>query len=705
MKLEIPVFVLSAVLGAAGGVALKQLSHRLAPGTIQAEKDAPAASPGLGATAANGTETAAAGPATKALPQLGPGPSLEELRAAKPEDRLLLLLRWLPGADAAQVAALAGEWFAEANGSGDAVWQVLVQRWVELDAAAAIIFSRKLSDSFSRRVGMNATTPLWYAYRALGKSDPDLALSFLAEEPPGLAGRLAQELIPSVGAGKLRQWALSIPGRSDLNPLRKSEKGSVSLDLTDPAKAAASLTPEMMKYQMEPVATEWAKKDPAAALAWAKGLESGSYRAKALAAIASTLAATDPSKALELIRSLPPSATRMRAESSYLSALAQTDPQAAAAYASANLGGLAKIQGLAAVATAQAATDPAGALKLLRDQGIGDFSTLARTRVESDGKARIGFYPMRDPFKAIAVKDPAGVMQLLADTGSLVRMGNQAYYVGGTDNPSNDGYLGRSIFKDWVVKDAAAAAKWAAGQPDGEGMQELIKSAADPWFAKNPGELRAFAASLPAGEGKDSFVQATAVLMSVDDPAGALAWTSQNGGTGAVGEVFGSLAKSNPALAASQFPSMPPEVQSKQIQALTDSLGKTSPASAVSFFQSLPEDQQAVVKLYDTTIAYARQDPKAASEWIGTLPSNNARDTAISGLVDYLIKQSSDPDPEGAAYWAAASVTPDGRERRLKRVAEAWFQRDPGGAAVAIQSTDLADEVKQTLLSHAPVKK
>lgn len=716
MKHGIPVLILSTALGAVGGATLKYFSRPPAGAGAEAVRPGSVSSPGSGtdgaaAASAGGPGTAAAaGQVKKSAPPLGPVPSLEELRAAAPADRLRLVLRWLPAADAAQVAALAGEWCTEDSGSGDAVWQVLVARWVELDAEAAIAYSRKISLRLSR-MGANYTTPLWFAYRALGKLDPDLAFRFLAEEPPGRARSLAEQVKLSAGAEKVRQWALSIPGRPDLDPLRQGEEAVVSLDMSDPAKAAAALTPEMMKYQMVPLATEWAKKDPAAALAWAKGLESDAYRAKALSAIAATLAATDPGKALELIKSLPPSATRTTAEASYLAALAKTDPQAATAYATGNLSGLAKLRGLAAVAGAQAATDPAGALKLLRDQGVGDFSSLARTLVTSDGRTRIsygqdGLKPLLDTFKTVAAKDPAGVMQLLADTGSLVKMGNQRYYAGEeTDNSNNDGYLGRSIFKEWAAKDAAAATKWAAAQPDGEAMRELIKSAAEPWFAKNPGELRAFAAALPAGEGKDNFVQATAVLMSAEDPAGALAWAAQNGSAGAVGEVFGSLAKSNPALAAAQFPSMPPEVQAKQAQTLTDSLSKTSPTSAVNFFQSLPEEQQASVKLHDTTIAYARQDPKAASEWIGSLPENKAKDTAISGLVDYLITQSSDPDPEGAAYWAAASIDPAGRERRLTRVAEAWFRRDPGGAAAAIQSTDLADDVKQTLLSHDPTKK
>lgn len=101
-------------------------------------------------------------------------------------------------------------------------------------------------------------------------------------------------------------------------------------------------------------------------------------------------------------------------------------------------------------------------------------------------------------------------------------------------------------------------------------------------------------------------------------------------------------------------------------------------------------------------MAYARLYPQAASEWIAALPASEAKDTAISGLVDYLITESSEPDPLAAAHWAAASLDPGGRDQRLQRVAEAWFRRDPLGARTAIAGSGLPSTIKQSLLNHAP---
>lgn len=249
--------------------------------------------------------------------------------------------------------------------------------------------------------------------------------------------------------------------------------------------------------------------------------------------------------------------------------------------------------------------------------------------------------------------------------------------------------------------DLSDPAKAAASLGD-----EMIKYnaplVAQEWAKKDPAAVQAFASGLPSGPARDGFIMETARLMAADDVVGALTWAGQSGGEQAVGATFRALAEATPEVAAGYFTTLPPSQQTEQLQALADSLGKRTPAAAVEFFNSLPADQQAAVKLYDTTIAYAKQDAQAASAWITTLPETKAKDTAISGLVDYLIKESSDPDPEAAAYWAAASVDPGGRDRQLKRVAEAWFQRDPVGARTAIEATTLALATKQKLLSHEP---
>ena len=708
MNRAIPAFLISAALGAAGGAglqALRQGTAGVSGNSSQAIGVSSIPAPQRSAAGA-GTQPPAGPPRKKAAM---PRPGLTELRTAPDAERLRLLVRWLPQADAAEVGALAMEWYPEAKGSGDATWQMLVQRWVEVDAAAAMSHSQKISRKFLLGHGMiDITTPLHYAYSALGKLDGNLAQAWLGGEKGPLLRRVAGNLTAILGKDKMKEWAMSLPERTDLDFLRNG-KVYQELDLTDPAKAAASLTREQMRYQGESVASEWAKKDPAAALAWAKGQPESTIRSKALNVVLKELVKTDPASALAEIEAMPANAFRAGIGSAYAGALAKTNPEAAMAFVNSNLKGVARMEGIAAIAAARAASDPTGAFQMLKEHGVGDLKRLglATAEIRSPTMTSSGYSGgpdfVADVLKAAAVKNPEGVMQFLSEAGSILLLKNR-YPGESLDNPNSVGFLGRFLFKDWAGKDPAAAARWTANQPGSKAILNLAKTAAAPWFASDPTAVRSFAASLPAGPGRDRFVQTTADLMAVEDPVGALAWTIKTGTESSLGPVFQNLSRTNPEVAAAQFASMPAAVQASQAQELTDILGKRAPVAAVDFYQNLPVEQQASVKLYDTASSYARQDPQAASEWITTLPPTLAKDTAISGLVDYLIKQSSDPDPEAAAHWAAASIDAGGRDRRLKRVAEVWFQRDPAGAAGAIQSTALTNEVKQILLSYAPGK-
>jgi hypothetical protein len=710
MKKQLTILMLSAAVGAAAGVAL-----RISEG---GSGRSPVTGSAVGAASVSGEPSAlvidhsAAVEARKApqLPKPPEGspaapPSLAELKAASREDRLRLLVRWLPGADSADIAALAEEWYSKPTGSGDEVWQTLVMAWLESDPGPALDFSRKITKAFLATLSDgNAMTPLDYAYQALGRVNPELALARLIEESPLLLKRVATGFQTSLGPEKMRAWAESVPGHPELAFLRNPENSNIFLDLTDPAKAAASLTAAQRKTQLESVAAAWAEKDPDAAIAWVKSMEDAFQKSKGLAAIASALAKSNPARALELMASMPASPLLAKAGTDYVAALAKNDPEVAKAYLEAHLKGTNRLQGIAAIAAGQASTDPAGALRLLRENGIGDLSqTLSSmASVQSPSMRSFGAFVgadfAGDALKTIASTDPSGALQLLADTGSFVQSSSDRsdLLTGQLDMP-------RTLFQDWAGKDPAAAARWAAGAATAEGSQrELLQAATGPWFAKDPAGAQAFAAALPESPGKDGMIRSLVELMSATDPAGALTWAGKNAGPDTFSTVCGYMAKAHPGETAAQFASLPPEQQSASMQALTDSLSQRSAAAALNFYQSLPSEQQATVKLRDTAMAYARQDPQAASEWITTLPPTNAKDTAISGLVDYLITQSADPDPESAAHWAAASIDQAGRGRRLERVAEAWFELNPAGAAAAISASNLPSDVKQTLLSHAP---
>lgn len=637
-----------------------------------------------------------------------PRPSFEELRAARLGERLELLAHWLPEATAEEIAILAESWFGDMRDSGGAEWQALVLRWVEVDPEAALAVGRAGAERLLRSSishSANTITPLHYVYRAWARVDTDRALDSLLREPPLIFRGLLQSVRRMVDEEKARAWALRHPEREELEFLRRNT-GSAPLDLSDPAKAAAQADDKTSMRDVGQIADAWAAQDPAAALAWARELPEGRRRDTALAGVVKGLLKSDPAQARAVLDTLPHHIGRAQLEAEYTAKLAESDPGAALAYAREKLHGMARLEAITGVAAALSKTDPLGALKLLREHGVGDFDAAGLARVEITGPGRSMGGASRNPqlesvLKAAASHDPAGVMDLLAQTGSI-RQPHQWEMEYASRH--GRGSLARDILGAWMEQDTTAAARWLGNQPASEVLQPFLKDVAEKWHAQDAAGLQAYAATLPAGDTRETFVRQTAALMAATDPAGALEWAGQHGRPETMGATFQTLAAADPATALEFFGDLAPEQQGAQLQHLADQLGRRDPAAAVDFYASLPAGQQATVRLRDTAIAYAKADPQAASEWIATLPETPARDTAISGLVDYLIKDSSDPDPESAAHWAAASLDEEARQRRLQRVAEAWFRRAPAEARRQIETSGLPPAVKQSLLRHAPAR-
>ncbi|MFN0125244.1 MAG: hypothetical protein ACKV19_00990, partial [Verrucomicrobiales bacterium] len=636
-----------------------------------------------------------------------PRPTLAELNAADPRARLGLLIRWLSAATAEEVASLAHAWFGESRAGGTTQWHLVTLRWVDLDPMAAAAFGRAYTDRFLRTTvdwdssGIAMNTPLDPVYRAWGKRDPDAALASLAQEPRKYRKHLASGLGGMVDDERARAWALAHPELHEFAGWRADKSGAAQLDMSNPAKAAAELRPDAPYFQAAHIAGEWMKSDPDAALAWARGLTDSKHRRHALQSVMHGFLASDPARARPLIDELPAGLSRAQVEASYAAVLAKTDPEAALRHATESLRGTARLEAIAGIAAEKGKTDPLAALKMLSDHGIGDFGVGALNNVHVEGPhtamgGSSGVGAVSEVLKAAAALDPVGVMQLLADTGTL-RPGNRDGSFG------RDSTLGNTLFSEWTARDTHAAARWLAGQPTSPGIISLAQLTADRWPAHDVAGLQSLATQFAPGDARDTVVAEAARRLVSADPAGALSWAAQTGGESAFSVAFRHLAESDPQSAVALYAeSLTSPQQDAQRQTLTDQLARRSATDAIAFFESLPPEAQAGVKLHDTTRAYARQDPEAASEWIAALPPTAAKDTAISGLVEYLLSDAAEPDPVAAAHWAAASPDPEGRNRRLQRVAEAWIRRNPTGFRTAIADSGLPPNIQSALLNHAP---
>jgi hypothetical protein len=191
---------------------------------------------------------------------------------------------------------------------------------------------------------------------------------------------------------------------------------------TDPANAAKYLSENPGEFAMmggfggpgggggnaaSVIATEWAKLDPDAALAWANGL-TGENQTGALRSIISELAGTDPTKAAQIASTLSgdeqaraygdiaekmaskdfasaeafiqglPAEARDRAMSEALNVLARTDPQAAAAKVANLAAGRDRDRAIEGVAEGWARQDPAAAAAWVSQQQTEDMDDAMR---------------------------------------------------------------------------------------------------------------------------------------------------------------------------------------------------------------------------------------------------------------------------------------------------------------------------------------
>ncbi len=186
------------------------------------------------------------------------------------------------------------------------------------------------------------------------------------------------------------------------------------------------------------IATEWAKLDPDAALAWANGL-TGNNQTGALRSIISELAGTDPTKAAEIASKLPGD-EQARAYGDIAEKLASKDFASAETFIN-GLPAEVRDRALSDALEVLARTDPQAAAAKLRDMTAGEDRDRAISGI-AEGWAR---------------QDPAAAAAWLSQQ---------------TTEDMDDAV--RSVVSAWAGRDSAAALTWIQSQPQGEVRDEAI---------------------------------------------------------------------------------------------------------------------------------------------------------------------------------------------------------------------------------------
>jgi hypothetical protein len=141
-----------------------------------------------------------------------------------------------------------------------------------------------------------------------------------------------------------------------------------------------------------------------------------------------------------------------------------------------------------------------------------------------------------------------------------------------------------------------------------------------------------------------------------------------------------------------------PDLQARQQSAnmLTMQMAWSDPKGASEWAVTLPSDVRDT-SLREAMHYWAASDPPSAGDWINGL-SGQLRDQAASAYATTLVRR----NPAAAAEWAMTIADAKTRDSSLDRIASEWLRKNAQDAAAWIQSSALPVEQKQRLLALAP---
>jgi hypothetical protein len=372
--------------------------------------------------------------------------------------RMQNLLDLYAGMNADQLAEAAGKLEDLPMNQRIMASMLLFSRWGEIDPQGALAHAANLGPA-----GFFARPTILQSWAS---TDPANAAKYFSEHPGELAG------MGGFGGG---------PGGGGQN--------------------AASL-----------IATEWAKLDPDAAIAWANGL-TGENQTGALRSIVTELAGSDPTKAAQIASTLTnerdkaaaygdiaeklaqkdfasaetfiaglPSEVRDRAMSDALNVLARTDPQAAAGKLASMAEGDERDRAISGIAEGWARQDPAAAAAWVSQQTTEDMDDAMRPVIAS--------WTGRDSAAALnwIQSQPQGEVRDEA-IGTYIwtnRTGDPQSTMQLAESISDEGDRNRSIFmatRRWMEQDREAATAYIQQSTtlDDEAKQRIIEGGGRNW--------------------------------------------------------------------------------------------------------------------------------------------------------------------------------------------------------------------------------
>ena len=444
------------------------------------------------------------------------------------------------------------------------------------------------------------------------------------------------------------------------------------------------------------ILAEWAKKDPAQALAWAEAQKDRTMRIEDVGWVFSFWPVKDITSALAAADGLPTADDRNRITMGLIENLAHTDPAASLLLAQKLPPGRNAAYTYHSIFNTWAEKDPQAALAAVADMPPG--------QIHNDALATIA--------EAWSRTDPAAVLTW-ANSLPPSQVRDNAIY---------------SVISTMSLDDAAGAMALTKELPPGDFRTNAIYNVLNELVQSDPKATIAYLDNLPAGSTRDRFTQNVVSEWSRTDPQAAMDW-AENSLTGqaydkSMAGILQTVGENNPAQAAAYLASLSdpaveniaiPQLASQWaqsdiknaltwVQSLPASLGDTrlqafnnvmnswingDPSSAAAYLATIPDDPNFKRLANQVAGSWASFDPQAALNWGESLPPGPGRDNAVGSAVSTLAKY----DPQSAWSYAQQMPPGSGTVQTEANILATWSSQDPALAAAHLSDLP-ADTVR-----------
>jgi hypothetical protein len=452
---------------------------------------------------------------------------------------------------------------------------------------------------------------------------------------------------------------------------------------------------------------KWAKEDPDAAIAKLSQIQGTNNRQQALHGIAVALVSSDPQRALEMLADMPPGQIRVSMIGSISSAWMGHDKDAAMAWIN-GLPAADRSRALQNVTWQLGQEDPAKAAELLSSLPISNqtshqFSQLAgqwaqqdleaaRKWVESMPAGRIREQAMSGIISTLAQNDPAKAASMLDGAAVTNQNSHQVGMIVGAwiksdqtaalawlDSLDLRGDAQQSVhsqfLREWVEEDAPAASRYALGIQDEQSRQQAISSLVGAWGRNNPQAAREWITTNLEGDSKNTAIRSLIQNLSHQDHTTALRYYQE------------ATANLSPEAVEKNFGSTASQIARNWVQ--------YDPKAAGQWVMTLPEGESRANSVRSLVDDLGDYDIKGAAEFVNTLAVGKERDQAVASLVSDLGNQG---DPQSAFDWAASISDTSKRDNAIRSAANQWKQYDRGAARAAVTGADISSEARDKIL-------